>query len=1093
MATLGAVGWATSATAQVNVNPLETCTIQVLNQSVKLNADGTWELPNVPSNGGQVRVRLHCTDGILARSGQSEFIVIAPGKMNAIRPIEFAGEKPAPNRVMVKAAKVQLTVVGQTSALVVTGIYPDGSVKNLSSGASGTTYVSTNAAVATVSKNGLVTAKKSGTVVISAWHDGVTVATWIEVKVGKDSDSDGLPDDWELEMGLDPNDPVDAKADTDADNLSNKAEFDAGTKPFVADTDGDGIGDGEETTAGADGFLTNPLLTDTDGDMIPDAVETQVGTDPTNPKSYDFDKSLTGLTSRPKSIVLVFNPVIGEASVQLEITGTLINGTGVNLTAHKDVGYQTLDPSVASFGKKPGQVFAGQPGTTTVRVKLAGLKLDIPAKVRSFSPKPLAFLPLPDCYGNGVALAKGAAWVACGQGKLLGVSLNPATAPALLSTLPLAGPGNDVAWDGQYVLVAQGDAGLAVIDAPSGAKPVLLGTLDTPGAAWAVEVEGTLAAIADGDSGLRFVSLVEPKTPVALGSAAVTGFVRDVALSGELAAVVTNDNTVALVSAKTPAAPIVLGSVKPGGQTTAVAMSGTWVYVAAYNGGLTVIDASDPTKPVAAATAGTSNFMLSDVSVAGSLLFGADFYRVNSVPIIQVTLPKQPIFAGVVEFSQFNDANGVTLDTDERYVAMVGELGGLASGKGTKGTTDLFLGQYDDLQDPYGIPPTCVITQPGPASVQTSGAKLTVKVAALDDVFLEQVRFYIDDTPVGTDDVGPYLHKLKLPEDLAAHALRAEAIDVGGNVGVCDSVVVTLKPDPLTTVVGRVVDNATPPNPVADAEIQLIDQGLTVMAGADGKFTLIGAHTGDELVLTAVGTVGTLVLGDTFGPFAPQVGGTTDVGDLVLVTTLGAKVGASLVARPVTFYTSKTGDDLGFVMGPVVSRPVTFFVPPNDDVGLRMGHLVSRPVTFIVNPSGGSEGGYVTGPIVARPVTFTAADDLLLAGGILGGPVLASPLTFSIGPRLTSVLPTSVSATTGPFTLTLTGVGLDDVDSFEAWFSGAANAGLTATITGGTDTTLTVNLTMSAATPKGKWTLVPLSVEGAGVSFEGDDNTFTVK
>ena len=77
VATLGAVGWATSATAQVNVNPLETCTIQVLNQSVKLNADGTWELPNVPSNGGQVRVRLHCTDGILARSGQSEFSVIA--------------------------------------------------------------------------------------------------------------------------------------------------------------------------------------------------------------------------------------------------------------------------------------------------------------------------------------------------------------------------------------------------------------------------------------------------------------------------------------------------------------------------------------------------------------------------------------------------------------------------------------------------------------------------------------------------------------------------------------------------------------------------------------------------------------------------------------------------------------------------------------------------------------------------------------------------------------------------------------------------------------------------------------------------------
>jgi len=71
-----------------------------------------------------------------------------------------------------------------------------------------------------------------------------------------DTDSDGMPDDWENLYGLNPS-VNDASGDLDNDGMTNIAEYDTGTIPADNDTDDDLIIDGDEYTPGlSDSFET---------------------------------------------------------------------------------------------------------------------------------------------------------------------------------------------------------------------------------------------------------------------------------------------------------------------------------------------------------------------------------------------------------------------------------------------------------------------------------------------------------------------------------------------------------------------------------------------------------------------------------------------------------------------------------------------------------------------------------------------------------------------------------------------------------------------------------------------------------------------
>lgn len=115
--------------------------------------------------------------------------------------------------------------------------------------------------------------------------DGDGLPDYLEIELGSDinnpdTNGNGIPDGYEYNiLGSDPSDLNSTVADEDFDDdgLTNLEEYQLGTDPWSADTDGDGLSDGDEVNV----YKSDPLNRDTDGDGIIDGDEIKLGIDPT--------------------------------------------------------------------------------------------------------------------------------------------------------------------------------------------------------------------------------------------------------------------------------------------------------------------------------------------------------------------------------------------------------------------------------------------------------------------------------------------------------------------------------------------------------------------------------------------------------------------------------------------------------------------------------------------------------------------------------------------------------------------------------------------------------------------------------------------
>ena len=879
---LSTVAIQTVTAAQLN----EHCIVSVLNRNVQVNPDGSWVLPNVPANFGPVRARATCVENGITRSGQSAlFTLLASGVLN-LPDIILGPATPIPTELTVSAGMTTLTQGGQTVQLTVTGKYADGATANLTAASTGTQYLISNANLATITPEGLVTALASGTVLVQAQHEGAQGLLRLMIVLSRDTDGDGILDDIELREGLDPNNPVDALDDLDRDGLNNRDELQRGTNLRNPDTDGDTILDGEEVILGRDGFITNPLLADTDGDGVPDGIEVQTGSHPLDRNSYDLSRALKTFSVAPTNFTLVVNTLFPQASQQLTVTGLLIDGkTTMDLTSMaRRTNYASSNLAVCNFGSPDGRVFAGSDGSCTITVTNSGFTAVSNGVVRSFSPTALSFVSIPG-FANNVDVKGDYAYLAAGSTGLQVVAVPNRANPLIVASRDTPGNANDVVVAGSYAYVADGPAGLQIINVSNPLAPVIVGSYDTPGDAWDVVVRGTRACVADGPNGLQILDVTNPAAPQRLGFLATPGTAKGVDLdaSRQIAVIAAGTSGLHVVNVANPASPSLLATLA-GGDVRDVVLSGNYAFLADFSRSFTSVDLTNPAAPVLrGSTPQATGGLLQDVALTASFAAGADVFFVNGVPIIDVSTPGAPTPRAILDFRNFRDDDGTGIAMDGSFVYLTAALGGYVE-NGASGDSRLYIGQYLAMEDIRGIPPTVRISSPSAGATVIHGSTVPVTVEANDDVAVVAVTLLVNGQPVGTDTTVPYEFPVLAPTSGASMTVSATAVDLGGNTGTAPAIMLSLIPDPLTAVVGAVVDPSS--QPVAGATVSVFDQ-FTSTTAAGGGFTIPGVPTirGDISVKATATVAGNALTGQS--PLVPPVrGGTTDVGTFKIASCL---------------------------------------------------------------------------------------------------------------------------------------------------------------------------------------------------------------
>jgi hypothetical protein len=311
-----------SLTAEIILD--ETWTLTVAGQSMQVNPDGSFTIPNIsaadefgPDGPGSrpdflsddfLRVTGYSTVDGVTRYVFSEPFRIMQGETYIVEELIFTlTPPPFPESIRVTTDIPTLTSIGETTQARVEGTLIDGSVIDLTPQTAWTTYHTSNPDIASINVNGVVTAVDRGRVFITATNEGAAAVTQVDVSPGDPLttvtgiilDGNGLPAAGVTVtlIGLGGTAVTDAIGIFTIPGVSTAEPI----RGVIARRDGDdplfGMASQLDTVAG--GFTDAGLITvnscvelgidcvDTDNDCLPDVLETAMGLNPQLPDSDD--------------------------------------------------------------------------------------------------------------------------------------------------------------------------------------------------------------------------------------------------------------------------------------------------------------------------------------------------------------------------------------------------------------------------------------------------------------------------------------------------------------------------------------------------------------------------------------------------------------------------------------------------------------------------------------------------------------------------------------------------------------------------------------------------------------------------------------